>query len=203
MIYCSIDIETTGLNPENCDILQFAAIIDNLSNPQPLENLPRFEAIFVKKEPYSGDPYALSMHPNLFRRIAEAQKNRLDKCPQTGAKFIEITDLPKALFEFFKENNLPITPSGRIYVTVAGKNLGSFDLPFLKSKIKNWGSVYFLQRVLDPAILYFDITQDAQLPDMQKCMERADLQGLVSHDAFDDALVVVQLLRKKLLTTKK
>ena len=37
MLYCSIDIETTGLNPKTCDIVQFAAVLDNLADPQPLD----------------------------------------------------------------------------------------------------------------------------------------------------------------------
>ena len=41
MLYCSIDIETTGLDPETCDIIQFAAVLDNLADPQPLENVSR------------------------------------------------------------------------------------------------------------------------------------------------------------------
>jgi len=199
MIYCSIDIETTGLNPETCDVLQFAAIIDNLSNPQPLENLPKFEALFTKDEPYCGDPHALSMHSQLFRRIADAKKNNLEKCSQTGAHFMQISELPKALFAFFKENNLTSSFNGRFYVTAAGKNLGTFDLPFLRAKIKNWSGISFLQRVLDPAILYLDLSKDTQLPDMQTCLERAGMSDTVAHTAIEDAMVVVQLLRKKLL----
>jgi DNA polymerase III alpha subunit (gram-positive type) len=53
MLYCSLDIETTGLNPKTCDIIQFAAVLDDLSNPQPLEKLPRFNTFFTKST-YQG-----------------------------------------------------------------------------------------------------------------------------------------------------
>lgn len=201
MLYCSLDIETTGLDPENSDILQFAAVLDNLSNPEPVENLPRFEAIFVKDGPLMGDPYAFSMHSNLLKRIAHVKKLNLGRCPETNARVMKIEDLPGALFDFFREHKVPQASNGRLYVTVAGKNVASFDMPFLKAKIQKWGAVSFLQRTLDPAVLYFDIDQDAKLPDMQTCMDRASIKGTVAHTALEDALTVVLLLRNKLNRT--
>lgn len=48
MRYCSIDIETTGLNPDTCDILQFAAVLDDLNDPKPLVDLLVLPHIFTK-----------------------------------------------------------------------------------------------------------------------------------------------------------
>lgn len=198
MLYCSLDIETTGLDPENSDILQFAAVLDSLSNPEAVEILPRFEAIFIKDAPLTGDAYALSMHSNLLKRIAHVKKTGLGRCPETNARVMRIEELPGALFDFFREYKVPQASSGKLYVTVAGKNVASFDIPFLKAKIKKWGAVSFLQRTLDPAVLYFDINQDEKLPDMQTCMDRANIKGTVAHTALEDALTVILLLRKKL-----
>lgn len=197
MQYCSIDIETTGLNPKTCDIVQFAAVIDDLSNPLPLEKLPRFQTYF-NQSTFTGEPYALSMHPAIFRKIADAQQYKVEE-DQEGNRFMQIGDLPCALYNFLTGNGIKEDPkSGRVKITVAGKNVGMFDLPFLKKKIKYWDKITILHRVIDPAILYY-LPGDKVLPDSKLCMERAGFAGEVAHTALEDALMVVKLVRHKLL----
>jgi hypothetical protein len=199
MKFASIDIETTGLSQENCDILQFAVVLDDLKNPKPLEELPRFQAIFMQ-DTYKGNPFALSMHSEIFKKIDMAKKKNLEYCPNQDIHFMLIDHLPTALTAFFLKNGYNQNDkNGNIYINPAGKNLSSFDIPFLKSKIKDWGSIYFLNRSIDPAILYFDLENDHSLPDMKKCMERAGIAGEVAHTALEDALVVIKLLRHKLI----
>ena len=199
MFIASIDIETTGLIPENSDILQFAVVLDNLADPKPIEQLPKFEAIFVKNH-YQGDPAALAMHPNIFKKIDLARKKKLEVCPETGTKFMDLDHLPTALDVFFQDHGLKINEkTNKIYVTPAGKNVASFDLPFLKAKISDWGPIYWLARTLDPAVLYLDISKDINLPDMKTCMERAGIGGEVAHTALEDALMVIKLIRHKLV----
>jgi DNA polymerase III alpha subunit (gram-positive type) len=99
-------------------------------------------------------------------------------------------------------NNVEPEKNGLIRVNVAGKNVASFDLQFLKTKITKWWPISFCQRTIDPAILYWDAKRDQQLPDMKTCMERARIKGEVAHTALEDALVVVKLLRHKLLRQK-
>lgn len=199
MIYCSIDIETTGLNKKTCDIVQFAAVLDDLNNPQPIEKLPTFLAYFTSNS-YSGEPFALSMHPAIFRKIADAQKQKLDYDEAENAHYMDIHGLPYAFRNFLTKNNVPEDPkTGSISLNIAGKNAAMFDLPFLKKKIKNWQRVYFKHRVIDPAVLYFELGKDKELPDSKKCMERAGIAGEVAHTALEDALTVVKLIRNKLL----
>lgn len=199
MKYLSIDIETTGLDPKKCDILQFAAVIDDLKNPLPLEEIPRFEALLLQRDGYRGDPYALSMHSNIFRQIDKALKKNLETCPETNARCVFPEELGAAFQCFLTSNGFQQSSNGNIYVNVAGKNVAQFDLPFLKEKIKDWGAVKFLSRTIDPAILYYDLEKDLSLPDMKTCLERADIIQDVAHTALEDALVVVKLLRHKLL----
>lgn len=203
MIYCSIDIETTGLNPNTCDILEFAAVLDDLNNPKPIDQLPSFQACFIKETPIVGEPMALSMHGSILRQIADAQYKKLEYCEKTKRRFMKIEDLPDALVCFFLKNNVPQEKNGRFKVTVAGKNVAGFDLLFLKSKIKDWGPISLYQRVLDPAILYLDYQNDTAVPDMKTCMERADILGEVAHTALEDSLTVIKLLRHKLLGSNK
>jgi DNA polymerase III epsilon subunit-like protein len=201
MRYCSIDIETTGLEPTKCDILQFAAILDDLDDPKPISKLPTFTAYFTKKEPLVGEPFALSMHPEILRKIADAQRNKIEQNEQ-GERFMPLDDLPQAFANFLILNNVEPEKNGLIRVNVAGKNVASFDLQFLKTKITKWWPISFCQRTIDPAILYWDAKRDQQLPDMKTCMERARIKGEVAHTALEDALVVVKLLRHKLLRQK-
>jgi len=39
--YVSLDIETTGLNPENCQVLEIGAVIDDGTTP--IEDCPTFQ----------------------------------------------------------------------------------------------------------------------------------------------------------------
>ena len=192
----SLDIETSGLNPKTCDILQFAAVIDDLSNPRPIEELPKFQTHFSQST-YTGEPYALGMHPAIFKKIADAQQKRIEE-NEFGDRFMSIVDLPFALKSFLTGNGFTEEKSGRVKVTIAGKNIGMFDMPFLKKKIKNWGDITILHRVMDPAILYYQ-PGDLTLPDSKLCMERAGLSGEVAHTALEDAIMVVKLIRHKLL----
>jgi DNA polymerase III epsilon subunit-like protein len=180
MIYCSIDIETTGLDPENCDIIEFAAILDDLSQYKPIENLPKFHAYFMK-DTYQGEPYALSMHSKIFQKISQKNGN-----------VMKIEELPYAFKNFLTKNG--INEDNKI--NIAGKNAAMFDLPFLNKKIKNWDGIRFSHRIIDPSILYYQ-PGDNYLPDTKTCMERAGIPGEVEHTALEDALIIVKLIRKK------
>ena len=105
MIYCSIDIETTGLDIEHCDIIEFAAVIDDLTDRKPLEELPRFHA-YIAKRSLKGEPYALSMHQNIFRKIAEADFKTIDQegcwISEGNERYMRIDQLP-LYFKWFLE----------------------------------------------------------------------------------------------------
>lgn len=208
MIYCSIDIETTGLDIEHCDIIEFAAVIDDLTDRKPLEELPRFHT-YIAKRSLKGEPCALSMHPHIFRKIANADFKTIDQegcwISEGNERYMRIDQLP-LYFKWFLEKNLP---ESLIHYTeqktcqikklnIAGKNVSGFDIPFLKNKIKNWHGLSFSQRVLDPAILYFE-PGDLNLPDSLTCMKRAEIEGEVAHNAMEDALMVIKLLRHKIV----
>ena len=197
MRYCSLDIETTGLNHETTDILQFAAILDDLSDPKPLKSLPVLNICFTKDDPLIGDPYAFAMHREILLKIAKAKSERI-KEDEEGCRYMPAEDLPEALNGFLFANGwIPDAKTDRFYVNVAGKNAAGFDLPYLRAKIKRWGRVKLMQRVLDPAILYFDPERDRCLPDMQECLKRAGIMDQVAHTANQDAYDVIRLLRHK------
>jgi len=197
MKYLSIDIETSGLDIDKCDIIQFAAVIDDLDNPQPLKELPKLNVYFLKNF-YRGEPIALSMHSKIFEKIANAKKNEIEYDEVEEAYYIEIKYLTSLLRNFLTKNGISEDyQTGSIVVNVAGKNVSGFDIPFLNAKIKDWDHIYFRTRTMDPAILYFDPQKDKEMPNMATCMNRARIEGKVSHTALEDALTVIELIRNK------
>jgi hypothetical protein len=80
-------------------------------------------------------------------------------------------------------------------ITVAGKNFAVFDKLFLE-KLPNWNDTFELRRrFIDPATLFTDWQNDEYLPDLATCKKRAEINGIVTHDALEDAWDVIQLMR--------
>lgn len=193
MKYVSIDIETTGVDPVENDIIEFAAVIDDISNKKSISDLPRFHRYIKKDGYYACDAQAAAMHKEIFKKLSQDS----DDC-------IYINDLMYAFGNFLQDNDITPNKYGKIILNVAGKNFGSFDYQFLKNKIskEHWNNICFRKRFIDPAILYYE-KGDFALPDLQTCIERyqKETQHIYtwnSHNALDDALEVVKLIRYKL-----
>jgi DNA polymerase III alpha subunit (gram-positive type) len=216
MIYVSVDIETTGLEPEKNKILSIGAIIEDTEKKLPYDELPKFYGIILQRE-LVGSPRAITINKNLISTIADyLESNKEDKLGfQTTASFYEEDEIVKEFFDFLFLNGFGYDTSGTtvrindgrtlpifggqtksITINVAGKNFGTFDKLFLQ-KLPWWNKLIKVrQRVLDPAILYVDWNNDNSLPSLNECKERAKIEGVVTHDALDDAWDVVKVLRK-------
>jgi hypothetical protein len=72
MKYISIDIETSGLTPSNCEILSIGAIIEDTTNPLSFNESSKFYAIIIH-EMISGSPTALSMNSEILKLSSEWQ----------------------------------------------------------------------------------------------------------------------------------
>ena len=133
---------------------------------------------------YRGEPYALSMHPEKFRRIADRDRDyTYTSAGKLGFKFKE----------FLVANGYEMK-NDYVTINVAGKNFASFDLPFLR-KIEGFCKhVNIRHRIIDPSILYWE-SGDEKLPDTETCKKRAGIDGIIAHNSIDDCLDVVKLLR--------
>lgn len=81
-------------------------------------------------------------------------------------------------------------------INVAGKNPGTFDIPFLEA-LPGWqGLVKFHRRVLDPAS-HCILPEDEHIPDLQECLKRCGLEGTVQHTAVDDAIDIIRVIRQQ------
>ncbi len=178
--YFSIDIETTGLNPKEDQILEIGIVYDDLETRLPIEKLPKFHC-YIAHERLSGNPYALNLNAKIIERIVNKSPNFIYSLPELTSFYISLwlNDLG------FKEEDK---------ITLAGKNVASFDLPFLQ-ELPKW-NIKSHHRVIDPTILYLN-EEDTVLPNLATCKERAGLENTVAHTAIEDALDVVKLIRNK------
>jgi len=189
MKYISLDIETCGLNKDKHSIIQVGWVIDDLSELKPIEDLRR-ESFFVYNENICADINTIEWH----------KKNGLwDKWLDCRSLLplgrIE-SELVKSITEEFGLDHYL-----KNKINFAGKNLAGFDIPFLSN-----GSIAFKQffdkkashRVISPDEYFFDLTKDEVKPSLQECKRRAGFEDTeVTHEALDDALDVVRLIRWK------
>lgn len=222
MRYISIDIETTGLDPETCQILSIGAVIEDTLNPIPFDELPTFHAV-IKRENVSGSLFALNMNRDLIQTMvqystAQDQDEKNDIVNMTGMQFYHEDEVVEALFQFCYDNGLvevdpdflnkhikivngkpyPILSSNmkKTYLNCAGKNFAGFDKKFLE-RLPRWKQVFSIRsRVLDPGILFVDWINDESIPSLGECKKRAGIEGVVTHSAVEDAMDVVMLLRQ-------
>ena len=222
MRYISLDIETTGLDPEICQILSIGAVIEDTLNQLPFEELPKFHAV-IKRENVSGSIFALNMNRDLIQAMKDHSEARTDEAKKLveesfGAKFYHEDEVVEALYQFCYRNGLvdldpnwltrqvkviggiayPILGSNMVktYLNCAGKNFAGFDKKFLE-KLPRWKQVFSIRsRVLDPGILFVDWINDESVPSLDECKKRAGIDGVVTHNAVEDAMDVVMLLRQ-------
>jgi hypothetical protein len=216
MIYVSVDIETSGLDYEKHKVLSIGAIIEDTEKKLPYEECPKFNAVVLQNE-ITGSPRALTMNKGIIAMIGEYLEGtddvRFNMNTILNYSFYREDDVVKKFYEFLWNNgfatldspsthvNGKLTPiiDGKtkpITLNVAGKNFGTFDKLFLQ-ELPWWQKlIRTRQRVLDPAILMVDWTNDKSLPNLTQCKERAGIEGIVTHDALEDAWDVIEVLRK-------
>lgn len=220
MIYVSIDIETTGLDPLSNNVLSIGAIIEDTTKKLPFEECPKFNAIVLNKQ-LQGSPRAITMNKEIISLMSEYLEGAIEVRENlnnlSGYKFYEEDEVVKEFYIWLDANGLGhgLTNSGgyaevvdgvtrpmingatkSITLNVAGKNFGTFDKLFLQ-ELPWWQKlIKTRQRVLDPAILCVDWENDTSLPSLTICKERMNIEGIVTHNALEDAWDVIEILRK-------
>ena len=193
MKYVSIDIETTGLDPDNCQIIEFGAVIDDMETP--LDKCPTFR-YRVKDTMYRGEPYALAMHKEFFEEMAKLSSNQYIRPNDlVGAE----CGLPSYFARWLRSRE--VRPKD---FTAAGKNFAEFDAQFIRKcpAFHTNESFKWRHAVLDPGPMYIEPGDDC-VPNTKECINRAgglspyNIPGK-PHTAVYDALVVCALLRERL-----
>jgi hypothetical protein len=219
MVYCSIDIETSGLDHEKHKTLSIGAIIEDTEKKLPYEECPKFNAIILQNE-IVGSPRAITMNKQIISMIGDYLEGddevRHNFNTHTDYSFYKEDEVVKEFYWWLEKNGYyqgnngggyvelkdgymrPIINSNTkpITLNVAGKNFGTFDKLFLQ-ELPWWQKlIRTRQRVLDPSILMVDWKKDTSLPNLTTCKERAGIEGVVTHNALEDAWDVIEVLRK-------
>lgn len=181
MRYVSLDLETTGLDAETCQIIEFGAVIDDTA--QPLDEDEARETgfhKFVRHPIYQGTPFALAMNHDIFTILAANEHDHI----------LDAVYLAEDFREWLGENDFCL---GR-GVVMAGKNFAGFDKPFLLKLPHFKELVQFHHRSLDPGSMWVR-SDDHEVPSTEECMRRAGVPGTVAHTAIEDAIMVCRLIR--------
>jgi hypothetical protein len=222
MIYVSIDIETSGLDSDMNSILSIGAIIEDTTKKLPFEECPKFNAIVLQRN-IQGSPRAITMNRNIISLMSDYLEGdddtRQNMNTHSEYLFLEEEEVVKEFYRFLCVNGVgdsSIMNSGGygelrngqwnitfnngtkpIHLNVAGKNFGTFDKLFLE-ELPWWKKLIRVrQRILDPGILFVDWQNDDTIPNLKKCKERSNIDGIVTHNALEDAWDVIQILRTK------
>jgi len=219
-----LDIETTGLSASNSDLLEVGLVLydtdehSKLSYKELNKRVPKVRILVHRPTKYlQGNLVAFGMH----------QKNGLldlHKKLDTDGGYIEVYEdlesrakwnetfiickpdelIHKICFALFEHGWIDRDDYARNKVknalTVAGKNVAGFDLPYLREYISNFSkSIKIRHRVFDPTPFFFDLTSD-RLPDLQQCIDFAVKvddtfpANTVKHTAVDDAMDIINLI---------
>lgn len=192
-----IDNETWGLKVRAPERLAMISMIveDTLAPGVPPEQLPNFTTL-VAQEDVSGEPFALAMNAWILQAIATwldggGSQPRQAWGPQLRAEDspFPVMSLPDALEQaeqFICEH------FGAEQVTVAGKN-PHFDISFYPPSI----TARIHRRLIDPTVLCTDFLADEVLPDIQTTKHRCGVAGVVRHDAYNDNIDIIRILRSQ------
>lgn len=186
MKYLSLDIETTGLIKGKHDILSVGMIVvntDKVGKKPKLKELPHLY-IAIEHEEICGNLYALNMNKDLIEGIVKGHVE--------GAKLLDVVEAGNTIVDFLD------THFGDSKITVIGKNAAAFDIPFIESRFwMTLGGKRFRHRVLDVGSMYYDPNVLDEVPNLKQCKELAGIDGIVTHNALEDAFDVVLLERLK------
>jgi oligoribonuclease len=199
MKYVSIDIETTGLDPQKCQVLQIGAVIEDTNRVMPLDQLAKFNCI-VEHQEYVGQPTALAMNSKILKVLGDMER-LVDKEERVNYRkinnIVPVGMVAQSFSMWLIANGFKATETGAVKINAAGKNFATFDKLFLQNIIGWTAKIQMRQRIIDPAILFVDWINDDSLPNLNSCIRRAGLDGEVSHDALDDAIDVIRVIRAK------
>lgn len=178
MKYVAIDIETTGLDPDQHQILEIGAVIET-DWRTPVDALPVFRTL-VWHPNIVGSREALYMNAELIAESVE--------CPQP---FPGLNDAIYNLGAFLGQH----FDRAKESVTIAGKNFAAFDLRFL-SRCGEWGrSIRHKRRFIDIGPMWWRPDVDDALPDLRTCQERAGVAVRTAHKAVEDCRAVIECVR--------
>ena len=192
MKYAAIDIETTGLDRENDQVLQVAIVLEDTSKPDiTISDLPTFEGL-ICHERLSGAPFALNMNREIVALLATATPGLVDFRDRRVEVYANLSMALCTAVEWLDLEHGNDGALGWMRFVAAGKNVAGFDLPFLGSDFQ----AHFHHRVIDVGSVALGANRDYWQTDAPPGMRELHEGNEPTHDALEDARDVVRLLRK-------
>lgn len=176
MRYVSIDIETLGLGLK-APIIEVACVFVDGG-----KIVAERETLVSNLVYHNCEPYAMSMHPKLLRRLATEPATAIDAlaCEMRGW-------LEEVGFD-------PCIPT-----VFAGKNVASFDIPRLDYHTHGAFTelINVHHRYLDPGSMFVR-RGDELIPSLEEILYRCGINLPVTHTALDDARATVAVIERGL-----
>lgn len=172
MLLCVCDIETTGLDPGTCGVLEIGAVMFDTCSLATVGS--PFSCLVRPHDGVRWEPAAREMNDALF-----------GECLASGVS----GSVAMMLFRQW------LGACGDPDLTFCGSNFGKLDWQFL-SRMPQWDRVCHSHRFLDVGSLFFNPDMDSGVPSTAECCRRAGLSPAgAEHRALTDCQVVVELLR--------
>ena len=179
MIKCFIDVETGGLDPQGCALLQIAGVIEGKGVEEKFNfHIKPFDADQI-------DPKALAVNNLTLEQINEFEspKTVYDNLLQLWGKYVDCYDKRDKMF-------------------FVGYNSHSFDMPFMREFFRKCRDKYFGSWFFYPSIDVMILAAQAMLdkrrwmPDF-KLMTVADRLGIpVDQSKLHDAFYDIEITKK-------
>jgi hypothetical protein len=138
----------------------------------------------------TGDVLSASMHPTILRRIALKEPPFNYTCVENIVDYFHmwLVDCRKSFPQLATRK-----------FTLAGKNLGTFDLPALEKQCPSWQPWFNRNchhRILDPGNLFWNPAEDDTLPNSDTCRDRAHIERAEEekHNAIEDCEDIVKMV---------
>lgn len=202
MIIHSIDLETTGTDSENNQVLEIGIVKEDTMKPLSYEESEKLDIVINHAE-LSGNVYALNMNARLIKILSEynnGEKSFKEIKEEYDVLVLSPFDAYIRMCTFLRRTGSPVL-NGIVTPLIAGKNFASFDREFLNNlfnydlTIRINEKMHFSQRYIDPTNYFIENT-DKQLPNLRQCKERAGITNVaISHRAVEDAWDVIECIR--------
>jgi oligoribonuclease (3'-5' exoribonuclease) len=169
--YLSIDIETTGLNPDTCQVLELGCVLNDFSKP--LMACRTFEMI-INPGHIQGEPRGLAMNARLLEKIADGNGMTHPFAMKSFAQWMR---------DYVPSRVHPL-----------GKNVAGFDIQFLQ-RLPEWPAGHIHYRSLEVGTLYANVNGILGQDELGAAVaKRLEIPG-EPHEALYDARVSLALAR--------
>lgn len=147
MKYVSIDIETTGLDTQNDEILSIGAVIEDTDKLLPIEQLPKLHMVIAHERIKAGSMFALNMNKKLIEWIARYNNARTGEerkqvKQEANAVFIEEDEVVETFINFLWRNGITPEKAGDSMEEKLRKNQ-EFKYSLRGDLISQYGKTYF------------------------------------------------------------